>query len=213
MIPVIPKLIEDYCLAHTSLTDPLLEELAGYTRAHCKMPQMLTGPVEGTFLRILVQTSGSRRVLEIGTFTGYSALSMAAGLPDDGELVTCDIDPDTNAIARSFWARSPHGSKISPRLEPALETLAALPSDAQFDFVFIDADKENYQNYYEAVLPRLRPGGLIAADNTLWSGKVLDPREQSDHAIVAFNDHVSRDPRVENVLLSVRDGVLLIRKR
>jgi caffeoyl-CoA O-methyltransferase len=213
MIPVVPKPIEDYCLAHTSPTDPLLEELAGYTRAHCKMPQMLTGPVEGTFLRMLVQTSGARRILEIGTFTGYSALSMAAGLPDDGELVTCDIDPDTNAIARSFWARSPHGGKISPRLGPALDTLATLPVDPAFDFVFIDADKENYLKYYETILPRLRPGGLIAADNTLWSGKVLDPREPSDHAIVAFNDQVSRDPRVEHVLLSVRDGVLLIRKR
>ncbi|HCU52787.1 MAG TPA: methyltransferase [Gammaproteobacteria bacterium] len=213
MIPVVPKPIEDYCLAHTSPTDPLLEELAGYTRAHCKMPQMLTGPVEGTFLRMLMQTSGARRVLEIGTFTGYSALSMAAGLPDDGELVTCDIDPDTNAIARSFWARSPHGGKISPRLGPALETLATLPVEPAYDLVFIDADKENYQNYYEAVLPRLRAGGLIAADNTLWSGKVLDPREKSDHAIVAFNDHIRKDPRVEHVLLSVRDGVLLIRKR
>jgi caffeoyl-CoA O-methyltransferase len=213
MIPVVPKPIEDYCLAHTSPTDPLLEELAGYTRAHCKLPQMLTGPVEGTFLRMLVQTSGARRILEIGTFTGYSALSMAAGLPDDGELVTCDIDPDTNAIARSFWARSPHGGKISPRLGPALDTLATLPVDPAFDFVFIDADKENYLKYYETILPRLRPGGLIAADNTLWSGKVLDPREPSDHAIVAFNDQVSRDPRVEHVLLSVRDGVLLIRKR
>jgi caffeoyl-CoA O-methyltransferase len=213
MIPVVPKPIEDYCLAHTSPTDPLLEELAAHTRTHCKLPQMLTGPVEGTFLRMLVQTSSARRVLEIGTFTGYSALSMAAGLPDDGELVTCDIDPDTNAIARAFWARSPHGGKIRPRLGPALETLASLTPDTGFDFVFIDADKENYVNYYEAVLPQLKPGGLIAADNTLWSGRVLDPQEKSDHAIVAFNAHVARDPRVEQVLLSVRDGVLLIRKR
>jgi len=212
MIPVVPKPIEDYCLAHTSPTDPLLEELAGYTRAHCKLPQMLTGPVEGSFLRMLVQTSGARRVLEIGTYTGYSALSMAAGLPEDGELITCDIDPDTSAIARSFWARSPHGGKISPRLGAALETLDVLPVEPAFDFVFIDADKENYVNYYEAVLPRLKTGGLIAADNTLWSGRVLEPKEKSDHAIVAFNDHVCRDPRVEQVLLSVRDGVLLIRK-
>lgn len=212
MIPVVPKPIEDYCLAHTSPVDPLLDELATYTRAHCKLPQMLTGPVEGTFLRMLVEVSGARRVLEIGTYTGYSALSMATGLPDDGKLMTCDIDADTNAIARSFWARSPHGKKIEPHLGPALETLAQFPADMQFDFVFIDADKENYLNYYEAVLPRLRPGDLIAADNTLWSGRVLDPKEKSDHAIVAFNAHVARDVRVEQVLLSVRDGVLLIRK-
>jgi len=213
MIPVVPKAIEAYCLAHTTPADPLLDELAEHTRAHCKMPQMLTGPVEGAFLRLLVQVSATRRVLEIGTYTGYSALCMAAGLPDDGQLLTCDIDSETNAIARSFWARSPHGRKISPRLGPALETLAGLPSTTEFDFVFIDADKENYLAYYDAVLPRLRPGGLIAADNTLWSGRVLEPRAQSDHAIVAFNVHVAQDPRVEQVLLSVRDGVLLIRKR
>jgi len=213
MIPVVPGPIEDYCLAHTSTVDPLLDELAAHTRAHCKMPQMLTGPVEGTFLRLLVQASGARHVLEIGTYTGYSALSMAAGLPDDGTLITCDIDPDTNAIARSFWARSPHGHKITPTLGPALESLAALPAGQAFDFVFIDADKENYVNYYEAVLPQLRPGGLIAADNTLWSGRVLDPKEKSDHAIVTFNTHVASDARVEQVLLSIRDGILLIRKR
>jgi caffeoyl-CoA O-methyltransferase len=213
MLTIIPEPLEAYCLAHTTAADPLLEELAAWTRAHCKLPQMLTGPVEGTFLRMLVQASGARRVLEIGTFTGYSALSMAAGLPDDGMLLTCDIDPDTNAIARSFWTRSPHGKKIEPRLGPALETIAALPVEPAFDFVFIDADKENYLNYYEAVLPKLKPGGLIAADNTLWSGRVLDPKEKSDHAIVAFNAHVARDGRVEQALLSIRDGVLLIRKR
>jgi caffeoyl-CoA O-methyltransferase len=213
MIPIIPKPLDDYCLAHTTPAGPLLDELAAWTRTHCKLQQMLTGPVEGTFLRMLVQASGARHVLEVGTFTGYSALSMAAGLPDDGELITCDIDPETNAIARSFWARSPHGSKIRPRLGPALETLAAMPVEARFDFAFIDADKENYVNYYEAILPLLRPGGLIATDNTLWSGRVLDPKEKSDHAIVAFNAHVARDARVEQVLLSVRDGVMLIRKR
>ena len=213
MISIVPKAIEDYCRAHTSPIDPLLEELAAYTQAHCKLPQMLTGPVEGTLLRMLIQVSGAKRVLEIGTFTGYSALSMAAGLGDDGTLITCDIDTETSAIARSFWARSPHSGKISPRLGPALTTIANLPPDTVFDFVFIDADKENYLNYYDAVLPRLKPGGLIAADNTLWSGKVLDPKDKSDHAIVAFNAHVAHDPRVEQVLLSVRDGLLLVRKR
>lgn len=213
MIPIVPPTIDAYCLRHTSAPDPLLDELAAYTHAHCKLPQMLTGPVEGTFLRMLVQIGGARRVLEIGTFTGYSALSMAAGLPADGELITCDIDQDTNAIAKSFWARSPHGTKIKPMLGPALETIGALPQEMRFDFVFIDADKENYENYYEAVLPKLKSGGILAADNTLWSGKVLDPKEKSDHAIVAFNQHVARDPRVDHVLLSVRDGVMLVRKR
>jgi caffeoyl-CoA O-methyltransferase len=191
----------------------LLDELAAYTRIHCQLPQMLTGPVEGSFLKMLVQVSGARRVLEIGTYTGYSALSMAAGLPADGEIITCDIDPETTRIAQSFWARSPDGGKIKPIRGPALETIRALPADIQFDFVFLDADKENYLNYYEAVLPRLKPGGLLAADNTLWSGKVLAPKEKSDHAMVAFNTRVTRDPRVEHVLLSVRDGVMLVRKR
>ena len=167
MIPIVPKPIDDYCAAHTTRPGPLLEELAAYTHAHCKLPQMLTGAVEGTFLRMLVQATGAKRVLEIGTFTGYSALSMVAGLPADGELITCDIDKDTNAIARSFWARSPHGGKIKPLLGPALESIRALPAGLQFDFVFIDADKENYVNYYELVVPRLKPGGLLAADNAL----------------------------------------------
>ena len=176
------------------------------------MPQMLTGPVEGTLLRMLIQVSGAKRVLEIGTFTGYSALSMAAGLPDDGALITCELDTEHARIAQSFFDRSPHGKKIRLRSGAALDTLHALPAEAQFDFVFIDADKENYVHYYEAVLPKLKPGGLIAADNTLWSGRVLKPKGQSDHAIVAFNAHVARDPRVEQELLSVRDGVLLVRK-
>lgn len=213
MLTLIPPRLEDYCAARTTPPEALLDELAAYTRAHCPLPQMLTGPVEGTLLRMLVRISGARRVLEVGTFTGYSALSMAAGLPDDGRLVTCDIDRETTAIAKSFWARSAHGHKIESRLGPALDTIRALPVDAGFDFMFLDADKENYVNYYEALLPRLRPGGLLAADNVLWSGKVLDPKEKSDHAIVAFNTHVARDPRVEHVLLSVRDGVSLIRKR
>jgi caffeoyl-CoA O-methyltransferase len=137
MTPIVPKALEDYCAAHTTSPDPLLDELAAYTRTHCKDPQMLTGPVKGTLLRMLVQLSGARRVLEIGTYTGYSALSMAAGLPDDGELITCDIDPETTRIAHSFWARSPHGGKIRQKPGAALDTLRALPSDLAFDFVFL----------------------------------------------------------------------------
>ena len=160
---------------------------------------------------MLVQLTGARRVLEIGTFTGYSALSMAAALPDGGEITTCEIDAQHARIAQSFFDRSPHGRKITIRLAPALETVSALKGE--FDFVFLDADKENYVNYYEAVLPKLKPGGLLVADNVLWSGKVLDPREKTDRAIVAFNDRVARDARVEQVMLSVRDGILLVRKR
>ena len=131
----------------------------------------------------------------------------------NGKLTTCEIKPEHADIAHSFFARSPHGHKIKLYLGPALETLAKLPVSASFDFVFLDADKENYVNYYEAVLPRLRSGGLIVADNVLWSGRVLAPKNKTDRAVVTFNKHVRRDPRVECVMLPVRDGVSLIRKR
>jgi caffeoyl-CoA O-methyltransferase len=213
MAPIVAEALEHYCAAHSSPPEPLLDELAVHTREHCRYAQMLTGPVEGRLLRMLVQISGARHVLEIGTFTGYSALSMAAGLPDDGELITCDVNPETSEIAQSFFDRSPHGRKIRLIRGRAIKTLRDLPPEPAFDFVFLDADKENYVDYYEAILPRLKPRGLIAADNTLWSGRVLDPKDASDHAIVAFNAHVHSDTRVEHVLLSVRDGVLLIRKK
>jgi caffeoyl-CoA O-methyltransferase len=153
MKTIVPPALEDYCRAHTSPADPLLEELADHTRGHCRAPQMLTGPVEGAFLRMLVTVTRARRVLEIGTYTGYSALSMAAGLPDDGELITCDIDTETNAIARAFWARSPHGGKIRPVLGPALETIAQLAPAETFDLVFIDADKESYIGLHARFYP------------------------------------------------------------
>lgn len=213
MQSIVPEALERYCAAHTTAAEPLLEELAAYTRAHCAAPQMLTGPVEGRLLRLLVQAIGARRVLEIGTFTGYSALTMAAGLGDDGVLVTCEIDPEHARIAQSFFDRSDHGRRIRLLHGAALDSIAKFPAGEALDFVFIDADKENYIAYYDAVLPRLRPGGLLAADNTLWSGRVLEPKEVTDRAIVAFNAHVARDARVEQVLLSVRDGVMLVRKR
>ena len=212
MKTIIPQKIEDYCLRHSSARDKLLRELEKYTQRHCADAQMLIGPHEGALLAMLVSLTGARRILEIGCFTGYSALCMAEALPAKGKLTTCEIKPEHADIARSFFARSPHGRKIMLRLGPAIETLANLPGSTTFDFVFLDADKENYVNYYEAVLPRLRPGGLIVADNVLWSGHVLAPKNKTDHAIVAFNKHVRHDPRVECVMLPVRDGVSLIRK-
>lgn len=181
------------------------------TYARMKSPHMQVGRVEGTFLRILVKLARARRVLELGTFTGYSALMMAAGLPDDGELITCDIDQKAEALARDFFARSPHGRKIQLRMGPALETLKTL--QGPFDLAFIDADKQNYSAYYDAVVPLLRSGGLLVADNALWSGRVLQPRAPEDHALVAFNAKVAADPRVEKVLLTVRDGMMLALKR
>ncbi|OGI44357.1 MAG: methyltransferase [Candidatus Muproteobacteria bacterium RBG_16_64_11] len=212
MLPILPPAIEDYCASHSSAPSPLLDELERHTRAHCALSQMLVGPLEGALLKLLVKLTGARRILEIGLFTGYSALTMAEALPEDGALITCDIDAANAAIAQSFFDRSPHGRKIQIHLGAALDTLNTFPADRAFDLVFLDADKENYINYYEAVLPRLKAGGLIVADNVLWSGKVLSPSEKTDRAIVAFNTHVRIDPRVEKVMLGVRDGVLLIRK-
>jgi caffeoyl-CoA O-methyltransferase len=210
---LIAPALDHYIQEHTRSRPALFDELRDVTYASTSAPQMQVGRVEGTFLEMLVGLMGARRVLEIGTFTGYSALSMAEGLPDDGELVTCDIDPETTKIARAFFDRAPWGKKITLRLGDARETLRTLPADRPFDLAFIDADKSGYVDYYEAILPLLRPGGLIVADNTLWSGKVLDPKTKDDHAIVRFNAHVQADARVENVLLSVRDGMMLARKR
>jgi len=202
--------IETYVRAHTAPEDALRQALARETEQKTERPSMQTGPVEGALLRFLVHVSGAHRVLEIGTFTGYSALMMAEGLPGDGQLITCDINPDTTAIAKRYWAKNPHGAKIEARLGSALDTIKTL--EGQFDFVFIDADKENYINYWEAVLPKVRMNGIIAVDNVLWSGRVLDPQAPSDHAIVKFNQHVRNDDRVEAVMLTVRDGVTLARK-
>ena len=207
----IPQDIDDYSLQHSSPEHPLLAELAAVTRARTERPHMMTGHVEGSLLRTLVQVSGARRVLDIGTFTGYSALSMAMGLPADGRVITCDIDFEATQIARDFWARSPHGAKIELRMGPALETIAGL--EAPFDLVFIDPDKSGYIGYWDAVIPKVRSGGLILADNVLFYRQVLDPKEPNAHAIVAFNEHVLKDDRVELVMLTVRDGVTLARKK
>lgn len=213
MDAIIPKAIDDYCAAHSAPPSALRQELADYTLRHCAQPQMLVGALEAALLQMLIRVSGARRVLEIGLYTGYSALAMAEALPDDGEITSCDINPQTSAIAQSFFDRSPHGRKIAVRLGPALTTLKTLSADRPFDFAFLDADKENYPAYYEALLPLLRPGGLLAADNVLWSGRVLEPQQESDRAIARFNERVRTDGLVECVMLPLRDGVNLIRKR
>lgn len=210
MLTLVPDVIDRYAHDHTQDEGALLAELAVETHRTLPYPMMLTGRIEGQLLRMLVQITGAKRVLEIGTYSGYSSLSMAEGLPEDGIVITCDIDPKVVEFARGYHARSPHGKKITVVLGPALETIAKL--DGPFDMVFIDADKENYANYYEAVLPRVRQGGLIVVDNVLWSGRVLDPKSDDDHAIVRFNAKVAADPRVEQVMLTVRDGLTLARK-
>ncbi len=210
-LTLVPEPIEEYAAQHTEAPAPIFEKLRQETYSKMSLPQMQVGRIEGTFLKLLVRISTAKRVLEIGMFTGYSGLMMAEGLPDDGELITCDVDPKAEAMATRYFAQSPYGKKIQIRMGPALETIKALKGP--IDMVFIDADKENYPKYYEAVLPLLRKGGLLVADNVLWSGRVLDPKEETDRAIVEFNDKVAKDTRVEKVLLTVRDGMMLAVKK
>ena len=204
--------LEQYLERLTTPHDGLLAELSERTAREIGSEQMLTGPVAGRFLELLVWFGRPQRVLEIGTFTGHSALSMAAALPEGARIDTCELDPERARVAQSFFDRSPHGSKITIHLGPAIESIAKL--EGSFDLVFIDADKEGYADYYEAALPLLADDGLIVADNVLWSGRVAedDPDERT-RTIMAFNDHVRNDERVVAVMLTVRDGMTLIRKR
>ena len=207
---LVDEKIEEYAAAHTTPPTELLARLAEETKSTMSAPQMLTGTIEGRFLELLVFGTGAKRVLEIGTFTGYSALSMAAALPEDGRIDTLDIEPKHVEVAQRYIAESPYADKITIHLGPALDTIDRLEGD--FDLVFIDADKESYAAYYEAVLPRLSERGLIAIDNTLWSGRVLDPQDDTTKVIAALNDMIAADERVVAVQLTVRDGVTLVRR-
>ena len=211
MTDVATPALEAYAEDHTTPPEGHLAEVADKTRATLSLPQMMVGAIEGRFLEMLVALSGARSVLEIGTFSGYSALAMAAGLPPGGRITTCEINPTHVAAARANIAASPYANRIEVIEGPALDTVQRLAGP--FDFVFIDADKTNYLAYYEAALPKLAPSGFIAADNTLWSGRVVDDADQSDdtRAIREFNDRVVHDRRVVCVQLTVRDGVTLIR--
>ena len=211
MLGFIDEDVERYAHDHTKSESDLFRRLREETYAEMNYPEMQVGRIEGQFLKMLVRLTGARLVLELGMFTGYSALMMAEGLAEDGRLITCDVDPKAEAIARRYFAETPHGHKIEVRMGPALETIATLAGP--IDMVFIDADKPNYSNYYEACLPLLRTGGLVVTDNVLWSGRVLSPDDDSTRAIVEFNKRVQADPRVENVCLTVRDGMMLVWKR
>ncbi len=202
--------IEEYAFNHTSYEGNLLKRLEEETYEKLEIPQMTTGRIEARFLKLLARLVSARRILEIGTFAGYSALSMAEALPEDGELITCEIDPEAIVFAKRYFDLSPHGKKIALLEGEALDSLKSI--SGPFDMAFIDADKENYSNYYEAILPMIRYGGLIAVDNVLWSGRVLDPKDKSDKAIHQFNERVIQDKRVESVMLTVRDGLNCIIK-
>jgi caffeoyl-CoA O-methyltransferase len=210
---IVQEEIEGYAEAHTTAPNELLAELAAETKATLDSPQMLTGTIEGRLLEQLVHALQPKRVLELGTFSGYSSLSMAAGLPDGGHIDTCEVETKHAEMAQRYIDRSPFADRITIHMGPALETIERL--GGEWDFVFVDADKENYANYYEALVPRLAATGLMAIDNTLWSGRVLDDDDQSEatRAIRELNDHIAADERAIAVQLTVRDGVTLIRRR
>jgi caffeoyl-CoA O-methyltransferase len=211
---IVPDEIEAYAEAHTTRQPELLGELAAETKASLSSPEMLTGTVEGRFLQQLVFALQANRVLELGTYSGYGALSMAAGLPEGGHIDTCEASEEHADVAQRYIARSPYADRITIHLGPALETIERLAGE--WDFVFIDADKVNYPNYYEALVPRLAPTGLMALDNTLWSGRVLDDDGDDDspglRVMRELNDRIAADDRVVAVQLTVRDGVTLVRR-
>lgn len=211
MLTLLSPELEDYAFRHTRAEPRGLTELEARTYASMQDPQMLTGRVEGRFLKLLALLVRPKLVVEVGTFTGYSALSMAEALDDDARLITCDIDPDAAEVARAAFARSPHGRKIELRLGPAIDTLRRL--EGPVDLSFIDADKTGYDAYYEELVQRTRPGGVLVLDNMLQSGRVLAPNDAAARAIHALNERITRDERVENVLLAIRDGVQVVVKR
>ncbi|MEV4702511.1 class I SAM-dependent methyltransferase [Actinoplanes sp. NPDC049316] len=213
---IIDSAINDYVLTHSTAADPVLRDLAAETaRSFPAAAGMQISHDEGELLTMLVRLTGARFAVEVGVFTGYSAICIARGLAPDGRLLACDVSPEWTAVARAYWQRAGVADRIELRLAPAVETLRGLSADPVVDFAFIDADKTGYPDYYAELLPRLRPGGLIVLDNVLRGGRVLDPaaNDPADEAIRRINDLVAADERVDCVMLPVRDGVTLIRKR
>ena len=211
MIPSLSEEIEEYAERHTRVLSDLHPRLWKETHEKTASPRMMVGPLEGALLRLLVRLVAAKRILEIGMFTGYSALAMAEALPADGQLITCDVNPETTEIAWRYFATSPYGHKIEIKLGPAIETLKSLKGP--FDLCFIDADKQGYSAYYDLCIDLVRRGGLIVLDNMLQSGRVLHPTDQASRAIAGLNERIQRDERVENVLLPIRDGIMLAYRR
>jgi caffeoyl-CoA O-methyltransferase len=205
--------VHAYLVEHGTEPDAHQQALIAETAALGGISRMQIAPEQGTFLTMLARFLGARQIVEVGTFTGYSALCLARGLAPGGRLLCCDVSEEWTAIARRAWAAAGLADRIDLRIAPALETLRSLPSDAAIDLAFIDADKTSYRDYYEELVPRMRPGGTIAIDNVLWGGRVVDPSATDDDtlAIRAFNDHVAADPRTDVVMLPIADGLTLAR--
>ncbi len=207
--------IHSYLVEHGTPPDSIQRALIEETAELGGLALMQVAPEQGAFLTLMARLLGARRAIEVGTFTGYSALCLARGLAEDGLLITCDVSEEWTAIARRYWEKAGVADRIELRLASALDTLRSLPREEAFDLAFIDADKPSYIAYYEEILTRLRPGGVILADNVLWMGRVADPSADDEHtrAIRTFNDHVARDRRVDAVMLPISDGLSLLRKR
>ncbi len=206
--------IHDYLVAHGSPPDDVQRALIEETAALGPVAGMQVAPEQGAFLTLLTAALGVRNAVEVGTFTGYSALCIARGLVPSGRLVCCDVSEEWTSIGKRHWAAAGVADRIELRIGPALDTLEAMPRDSSIDLAFIDADKPNYAAYYEALLPRVRPNGVILVDNVLWSGRVIDPAadDENTKAIRAFNDKVAADERVESVMIPLSDGLTLLRK-
>jgi caffeoyl-CoA O-methyltransferase len=208
--------IHAYLMAHSSAIDEIQADLIAETaEATGGFARMQISPEQGIFMTLLTRAVGARQAVEVGTFTGYSSLAVARGLPDDGHLLCCDVSEEWTSIARRYWSRAGVSDRITLEIGPAADTLAALDPEPRFDLAFIDADKTGYQRYFDELVPRMRAGGLILVDNVLWSGNVIDPADTSDDTVAlrAFNDHVVADPRVDCVMLAVGDGLSIIAKR
>ena len=207
----------DYVVGHGSWpVDDVLADLRAETLALGGAAGMQIGPDQGQLLTLLTRVVDARRAVEVGTFTGYSSLCIARGLAEGGRLVCCDVSEEWTALARRAWERAGLADRIELHLAPALDTLRALPTDAPLDLVFIDADKPGYVGYWDELVPRVRPGGLLLADNVLWSGRVADQPDEGDAnlaALLAFNDHVAADDRVEAAILPAFDGLTIARRR
>lgn len=208
--------LQRYIMAHSTQPDEVARDLRTETHAVlARQAGMQIGSDQAVFLTMLTRLVGARQAVEVGTFTGYSSLAISRGLAAGGKLLCCDVSEEYTAIARRYWERAGVADRIQLRIAPAIETLRALPAEPYLDLSFIDADKEGYVSYWDEIVPRTRQGGVIAVDNTLWSGRVVDEAEQDDtvRAIRAFNDHAAADDRVDLVVLPLGDGVTLARKR
>jgi caffeoyl-CoA O-methyltransferase len=207
--------IHDYLLAHGTPPDDVQRELIARTAELGPVAGMQIAPEQGAFMTLLTRALGVRNAIEVGTFTGYSALCIARGLPTDGHLLCCDVSEEWTAIGREAWARAGVADRIELRIAPAIETLRALPPDPVVDLAFVDADKPSYAAYYEELLTRLRPNGVILVDNVLWHGQIVDAAsdDENTRALRSFNDLVAADDRVDAVMLPISDGLTLLRKR